>query len=137
MTVPILSPQPLVDAVIAAVQARGVPFGDGTVPTRDGTKPWIVGWFDAGTHDDDSLRGNDGWSVILTAHCLGLSAEAARIAAAHLAVALRNVYGTTVDGRIVHAPEQITALPVSRDDTTTPAQWDAVVEWRLRTSPTA
>lgn len=133
MTTPILSAQPLVDAVISAVQARGVPFGDGVVPTRVGTKPWIVGWFDAGTTDDDSLRGDDGWSIVLTAHCLGLSAEAARIAAAYLTVALRAVYGTTVAGRVVHRPEQLTALPVARDDTQTPVQWDAVVEWRLRT----
>lgn len=134
MTTPILSSQPLVDAVIANVQARGVPFGDGKVPTRDGTKPWVVGWFDSGTTDDDSLRGADGWFIDLTAHCLGLSAEAARVAAAHLTIALRELYGTVVSGRVVHRPEQLTALPVARDDTQSPAQWDAVVEWRLRTS---
>jgi hypothetical protein len=134
MSTPIISAEPLITAVVTAVEGRGIPFGDGKVPTRVGTKPWIVGWFDSGTHGDDSLSGNDGWSVDLTAHCLGPSAEAARLAAAHLAAALRDLYGTTVDTRVVHAPEQLSALPAARDDTTTPPQWDAVVEWRLRTS---
>jgi hypothetical protein len=34
----------------------------------------------------------------------------------------------------VHYPEQLSALPLSRDDTATPPLFDLAVEWRLRTS---
>lgn len=134
MTAPLIHAQPIVDAVLTAVRQQGVPIADGELPIREGTKPWVVAWFDAGTLGPNTLAAQDAWSVTMTAHCLGLSAEAARIAAAKLAVAVQSLYRTTVAGRVVQMPEQITAMPVSRDDGADPAEFDATVEWRLRLS---
>lgn len=134
MTAPPPTAQPLVDAVLSAARQQGLQIGDGSVPPRDGTKPWIVAWFDAGTIGPRTLSSRDAWTVTLTAHCLGLSAEAARLAAAKLAGAVQSLYRQTVGGQLVQCPEQISAMPVSRDDSANPAQYDATVEWRFRTS---
>lgn len=134
MTAPPSAVQPVIDAILAAVRQQGVPIGDSVMPTREGTKPWIVAWFDAGALGRHTMA-SQAWTVTLTAHCLGLSAEAARIATAKLAAAVQSTYRMNVGGQLVQWPEQTTALPVSRDDDTNPPQYDATVEWRLRTSP--
>lgn len=134
MTTPV-AVQPIVSAVKTAVESRGVLFGDGGKPANVGTKPWIVAWPDGGTYSSRSLRGGDGWSMVLTAHCVGLTPESARIAAAKLSGALYSLFLTTVDGRQVQFPEQLSALPLQRDDDSDPPLFVQIVEWRLRTSP--
>lgn len=134
MTAPPSAVQPVINAILAAARQQGVPIGDSVMPTREGTKPWIVAWFDAGALGPHTMTSQT-WTVTLTAHCLGLSAEAARIAAAKLATALQSLHRQIVGGQLIQWPEQTTALPVSRDDDANPVQYDATVEWRLRTSP--
>lgn len=135
MTAALVAAQPIVNAVLEAVRAQDLPIGDSAAPAREGTKPWVVAWFDSGTLGPHTLASRDAWDITVTAHCLGLSAEAARIAAAKFAVAAQSLHRTTVAGRTFHIPEQITALPVSRDDDANPPIFDAVTEWRFRTSP--
>lgn len=131
MTTPTVNAQPVIDAVRSAVTAAGVPFGDSKMPTRDGTKPWVVAWFDPGTVGARTMRGGDGWSTVGTFHCYGLTADSARIAARIVADAVRGLRGAPAAGRAITITEQLTSLPVSRDDAVNPPTYDAIVEWRL------
>lgn len=127
--------QPLVNELASRVEALGVQFGDGDEPVRDGTKPWVVGWFDAGTYGARSLIGNDAWSVVGVFHCCGLSPESARVAVRRLTEAIKGLHLAVVDGRQVQMPQQLSATPLSRDDDADPPIYEQAVEWRLRTSP--
>jgi hypothetical protein len=85
MTAAVTSPaQPLMAAVRDAVTAAGVPFGDSRAPAREGSKPWIVAWADAGVWVPRTMTGS-AYSTVLTCHCYGLTADSARIAARLLA----------------------------------------------------
>jgi hypothetical protein len=131
MTAAVTSPaQPLMAAVRDAVTAAGVPFGDSRAPTREGSKPWIVAWADAGVWVPRTMTGS-AWSTVLTCHCYGLTADSARIAARLLADALTSLAGQPVAGRLVRRPVQQAALAVSRNDADNPPTYDATVEWRL------
>lgn len=136
MTVTAVNPQPLIDAIKAAVELLGVRFGDGKEPARNGTLPWIVAWFDAGTYTARSLLGGDGWSTVGVFHCCGLTPASARIAVRRLSTALYGLHSTDIGGRTVHMPQQLSATPLDRDDDADPPVFVQVVEWRLRTSPT-
>jgi len=92
-----------------------------------------VAWFDAGTVTDASLRARDGFDVVGTFHCYGQTPDAARFAYRALTTAVLSLHGQTVDGRVMWLPEQLTALPLSRDDEVD--LFDAVCEWRFRSSP--
>jgi hypothetical protein len=131
MTAAVTSPaQPLMAAVRDAVTAAGVPFGDSRAPAREGSKPWIVAWADAGTWTPRTMT-TSAWSTVLTCHCYGLTADSARIAARLLADALRSLAGGRIADGLLRLPTQEAALPVSRNDADNPPTYDATVEWRL------
>jgi hypothetical protein len=121
----------LTAAVVAAVD---FPVGVGVQPTRDGTKPFAVIYPDAGVRSALTMKANDGIDETWICHCFGLTPESATVAVGKLTAAVYGLYRQTVAGRTVHYPEQLSALPLSRDDTASPALFDLVVEWRLRTS---
>jgi hypothetical protein len=118
-------------AVVAAVD---FPVGVGVQPTRDGTKPFAVIYPDAGLRSAYTMKANDGTDETWVCHCFGLTPESAAVAVGKLTTAIYGLYRQTVGGRVVHYPEQLSALPLSRDDTANPPLFDLVVEWRLRTS---
>jgi hypothetical protein len=121
----------LTAAVVAAVD---FPVGVGVQPTRDGTKPFAVIYPDAGVRSALTMKANDGTDETWIIHHFGLTPESAAVAVAKLTAAIYALYRLTVGGRTVHYPEQLSALPLSRDDTATPPLFDLAVEWRLRTS---
>lgn len=128
---------PLVAALKTAVEsggASGVPFGDGRKPATVTTR-YIVAWFDAGAVDDSSLRSRDGLTITGTFHCYGQTPDAARFANARLTSSVLGLVGVTVGGRVLMMPEQLTAVPLQRDDNADPPMFDVISEWRFRTTP--
>lgn len=134
MTGTAVSAQPLITAIAAAVTAGGVAFGDGVRPGSATTR-YVVAWFDAGTIDDRTLTSRDGFAVVGTFHAYGQTPEAARFANSVLTGALLGLHRQAVAGRLVRLPEQLTALPLQRDDNLSPSLFDVVSEWRIRTTP--
>ena len=132
MTVSVVDAQPVIDALKAALQTAGVALGDGVKPATASSR-YIVAWFDAGTVTDSSLRSRDGFSLVGTFHCYGTTPEASRFANRALTAAVLALRGQAIGGRMVLAPEQLTALPLQRDDDLNPALFDAVSEWRIPT----
>jgi hypothetical protein len=125
----------LTDALKAAL-APDVPIGVGDQPGNVGKKPFIVVWADAPVRSQRVMNGtSDAQTTTLVCHCFGLTAASAEIAERKLAAAIYGLYGTDVDGRRVQYPEQLSSLPLTRDDDVSPPLYDLVVEWRLRTSP--
>lgn len=121
-------------ALEAALATKSVAFGNGKKPAGATTR-YIVAWFDAGTVTDVSLRSRDGFSQVGTFHCYGQTVEAAQFAYEALTAAVLGLHLAVIDGRVVQMPEQLTARPIDRDDNLTPSLFDAVCEWRFRTSP--
>jgi hypothetical protein len=134
VTVPTLDAQLLITALKAALNTAGVALGDGVKPSTTSSR-YIVAWFDAGTVDDSSLRSRDGFTMVGTFHCYGTTPEAARFAYRALTGAVLSLAGQTLGSRVVWMPEQLTSLPLQRDDNLSPALFDAVCEWRFRTTP--
>lgn len=130
----VVDPQPVVAAVKAAVEALGVAFGDAQKPTALAGRPYVVAWFDAGTVDDRSLLSRDGWSIVGTFHSVGLTPEAARIAARAVRTAVLGLHRTVIGGRGVLMPENLSSLPLQRDDDVNPPIFDQIDEWQIRTS---
>jgi hypothetical protein len=126
--------KPVIDALKAAVEAGAVAFGDGRKPAGATTR-YVVAWFDAGTVTDRSLRSRDGWECVGTFHAYGTTPDAARFASDVLTGAVLGLAGQTIAGRTVRMPEQLTARPLDRDDDLDPPLFDAISEWRFRTSP--
>lgn len=121
----------LTDALAPTV---GVPVGVGKQPTRDGTKPWVVIWPDAGVRSAVTMKANDGYAETWVCHCFGLTPDSAAVAARLLTAAIYDLHQDTVGGRLVQFPEQTSAVPLQRDDDADPPLWNYVMEWRLRTS---
>ena len=125
--------QPLVSALKAAVEAAGVAFGDGKKPATATTR-YIVAFFDGGRVEDSSLASRDGFSVVGTFHCYGQTPDAARFASQKLTAAVLDLRGQTIGDRLLSMPEQLTSLPLQRDDDADPPLFDVVSEWRFATS---
>lgn len=130
MTTP--TAQPLVAAIAAGLTSAGVAFGDGRKPTVAAGKPWVVGWF-APTIDDRSLRSRDGWVCVVTFQCFGLTPESARIASRAVSSVLLGMHRTTVGGRTVQLPENLSSVQ-GRDDDTEPPTHMVAEDWRIRTT---
>jgi hypothetical protein len=126
----------LTDVVKGALAAldEPVPVGVGKQPADVGNKPFVVIWPDGGRRYPVTMQGNDGLDETWVCHCFGLSPDAAGIALDALTAAVYGLWRTTVGGRVVQYPEQLTALPLGIDRDAQPALYDFVVEWRLRTS---
>lgn len=130
-----MNAQPLVQAIKTAVESAGIPFGDAHRPViTDPNSPWVVGWFDAGMVDDRSMKFRDGWSLVGTFHSLGRTPHAARIAAKAVRTAILGLHLSAIDGRTVLMPENLTSLPMQRDDDEQPPLFDVIDEWRIRTT---
>lgn len=128
--------QPLVAALKAAIESgdtAGVPFGDGKKPDTSSTR-YVVAFFDGGRVEDRTLRSRDGWSTVMTAHCYGPSPDGARYAYEHLQWSVLGLRGQVIAGRPLLMPEQLTALPLQRDDSTDKPLFDQISEWRFRTA---
>jgi hypothetical protein len=112
-----------------------IPVGVGKQPTRSGTKPFIVIWPDAGLRSALTMRANDGLAETWVCHCFGLTEASSAVAVQKLTAAIYALHRQTVAGRVVQWPEQLSSLPLLRDDTADPPLFDLAVEWRLSTTP--
>jgi hypothetical protein len=130
----IVNPQPVILAVKAAVEAAGVAFGDAKKPAVLAGRPWVLAWFDAGTVGDRSMVSRDGWATVGTFHSYGLTPESSRIAARAVRAAVLGLHRTTIDGRVVQMPVNLTSLPMQVDYDVDPPLFDVVDEWQIRTS---
>lgn len=127
----------LTNAIVPALVADGLAVGVGRKP--DGLAagaPYVVIWPDGGVRSAVTMRANDGLTETWTCHCYGQTAESAQVALRKLTAAIYGLHRTFVDGRLVQYPEQLTALPLSRDDDLNPPLYDLAVEWRYWTSAT-
>lgn len=120
---------------IVPLLAADVAVGVGQQPPNVGTKPFVVIWPDAGLRSAVTMRANDGLAETWVCHCYGLTADSAAVALRKLTAAIYALHLTTVDGRVVQYPEQLSALPLSVDRDADPDLYDYAVEWRFRTSP--
>jgi hypothetical protein len=126
----------LTNAVVPTLTTAGIAVGIGKRPTNTGTKPFVVIWPDGGMQSAVTMKANDGLVETWVCHCYGLTEESAAVALRRLRDAVFALHRTIVGGRLVHYPEQLSALPLSRDDDVDPPLYDLTVEWRLSTTPT-
>lgn len=127
----------LTSVVTASLTTGGIAVGVGVRPTTMGTKPFVVIWPDGGVRSDATMKTNDALAETWTCHCYGLTEESAGVALRKLTDAILALQHTVVGGRRVRRPEQLTALPLTRDDDIDPPLFDLTVEWRLSTSTTS
>lgn len=125
----------LTAAVKTALTTAGVPTGVGVKPAPDGTKPYVVIWPDGGVRSAWTMKANDGSAEVWVCHCYGLTEDSASVALAKLTTAVYGLHRQVIGGRLVQFPEQISAVPLQRDDDVNPPLFDLTVEWRLSTSP--
>ena len=120
---------------LTSLLSLDIPVGVGKQPTRDGTKPWVVIWPDAGVRSALTMQANDGAAETWVCHHYGLTVESAEVALKKMTAAVYALYRQqSADGRTVQFPEQLSAVPLQRDDTANPPLWDYVTEWRIPTS---
>lgn len=124
----------LLDNIKAAVEPA-VPLGYGRQPTRVGTKPWVVAWPDAGNVYAATMRWTDGEDLTITFRQYGLTPESAAVADRRVKTACFAQLNTVVDGRRVFAVEQLTAVPLAREDEQDPPVFVYVTEFRFRSTP--
>jgi hypothetical protein len=124
----------LTAAIVPVLATAGVPVGIGEQPANVGAKPFVVIWPDGGLRYAATMKANDGLDETWTCHCYGLTPEAADVAMRKFTAAVYGLWRTTVAGRVVQYPEQLTALPLSIDRDAEPDLYDLTVEWRFRTS---
>jgi hypothetical protein len=124
----------LTNAIVPALTTAGIAVGIGQKPAVTAGKPYVVIWPDAGTRSPVTMRVDHGYEETWTAHCYGITPESAEVARRKLADAVYSLWNTTVDGRTVQYPEQLTALPLSVDRDADPDLYDYAIEWRFRTS---
>jgi hypothetical protein len=125
----------LTNAVATTLSAGGLAVGVGKTPTNTGTKPFVVIWPDGGMRESVTMKAGDGLAETWVCHCYGLTAESAAVALTRLNAAIVALHRSEVNGRTVQYPEQLSALPLSRDDDADPPLFDLTVEWRLTTTP--
>lgn len=125
----------LTNAVVPVLAAAGVAVGVGKRPPPDGTKPFVVIWPDGGVRSANTMKANDGNAETWVCHCYGLTEDSAVIALTKLTTAVYGLHRQVIGGRLVQYPEQLSAVPLSRDDDVNPPLFDLTVEWRLSTSP--
>jgi len=117
-------------AVVASV-----PMEYGRQPTRVGTKPWVVAWPDAGTVYSATMKWNDGEDLTITFRHYGLTPESAAFATKRVRTACLAQLHSTADGRQVWSVEQLTAVPLDREDETDPPAYVYADEYRFRSTP--
>lgn len=127
--------QPYAAAVADALTTQGVDHAEGRKPAGVAALPYIVWWLDGGTVSDRSMRSRDGFSVVLTLQCYGLTPEAVRVALRKGRAAVATLPGLPVDGRVLMMPSHTPGPPMDRDDDADPPLWWQSDEWRLPTSP--
>ena len=125
----------LTDAVAPLLTTDGLAVGVGQQPANVAAKPFVVIWPDAGMRSAVTMKANDGLAETWVCHCYGLTPDSAAVALRKLTAAVYALWRTTVAGRVVQYPEQLTALPLSVDRDADPDLYDYAVEWRFHTSP--
>jgi hypothetical protein len=123
-----------VTALTDALDTGLIPVGVGTKPANVGTGAYIVIWPDVPTRAPSTMKLTSAYVETWTAHCYGRTPDAAGVAFDALSAAVYALWNTTVDGRTVQYPEQLTALPLSVDRDADPDIYDYAIEWRFRTS---
>lgn len=124
----------LTSAVATSLTAAGIAVGVGKQPANVGTKPFVVIWPDGGMQSPVTMKANDGLSEAWVCHCYGLTEESAAVALRKLREVVYGLHRQIIGGRMVQYPEQLSALPLSRDDDVVPPLYDLAVEWRISTS---
>lgn len=124
----------LTTAVASVLTADGVAVGIGKRPAATGTKPFVVIWPDGGMRSAVTMRANDGLVETWVIHHYGLTEESAAVALRKTTDAIYGLHRQIIGGRLVQWPEQLSALPLSRDDDVDPPLYDLAVEWRISTS---
>lgn len=132
MTVPVVSAQPLVEAIEAAITGQGLAFGNGEKPTVVAGRPYVVGWFDSGAVTDRTMRSRDGFALTGTFQVYGSDPDSVQWAVPKLRTAVLSLHGAIVAGRTVLMPSHLASPPMSRDDDADPPIWWQVDEWRFR-----
>lgn len=135
MTVTVVDPKPLADAVAAAITGQGIAYALGRKPTVTGGSPYIVGWPDGGTVGDSSLRMRDGWSMVIVLQHYGLSPDSVWVALKKSRAAMFSLANTTVGGRRIGLPIHGEPPPLQRDDDADPPLFWLSDEWRIPTTP--
>lgn len=121
----------------AVAAAAGVPVGVGKPPAGLGAgQPYAVIWPSVPMRSTPTMRLDGGYTETWVCHCYGETEAAAAFVLGKLTAAVYGLHLTTVDGRVVQYPEQLSAVPLAVDRDATPDLYDLAVEWRLRTSPT-
>lgn len=130
----VVSAQPLVEAIEAAIAAQSLAVGNGEKPAVAAGLPYVVAWFDAGTVGDRSLRSRDGFALTAVFQVYGFDPDSVQGAVPKVRAAVLGLHGTEVDGRRVKMPVNLSSPPMERDDKADPQLWWQVDEWRFRTS---
>lgn len=131
----VVSAQPLVEAVEAAITAQGLAVGDGEKPASAPGRPYVVGWFGGGTIENRSMRSRDGFSLTFVLQVYGFDPDSIRWAVVRVHQAVLGLFGAVIDGRTVQMPvHQADQTMPERDDKADPPIWSYAEEWRIRTS---
>lgn len=135
MTVTVVNPKPITDAIAAAMTGQGIAYDLGRKPTVASGAPYVVGWPDGGTVADSSLLMRDGWTLVIVLQCYGTSPDSVWVALRKSRAAMFSLARATVGGRLIGLPQHSTPPPLQRDDNPSPPLWWLSDEWRVPTSP--
>lgn len=131
----IVDPQPLINAIKAAIAAQGVAVGVAKKPVVAAGLPWVVMWPDGGAITNRSMASRDGFLMVLALHCFGLSPDSAWVALRKARVGVTGMANAVVAGRGIQVPIPLESLPpISRDDDVDPPLFMQYDEWRIQTS---
>jgi hypothetical protein len=135
VSVVVVDAQPFADAIKSAMQAQSIAYAEGRKPAVAPGLPYVVGWLDPGTVSDSSLRGRDGWSLIVVLQSYALAPDSVRVAVRKSRAAMFGLNGATVGGRLIGLATHVTPPPMQRDDKADPQIWWQSDEWHLPTTP--
>jgi len=109
---------------------------DGKVPngTDPSVSPYVLVYFDSNDPEDDFEARPYVFVLTATCHCVGASAQAARMVADRVRTALYNVT-PTVSGRSCFQIEREPGMPPQRDETTGSTVMDQIDTYVLASIP--
>lgn len=134
MTAPVVDARPLIEAIEAAVEAQGLPIGNGRKPAASPGDAYVIGWFGSGTITDRSLRSRDGFSLPVTFQVYGFDPDSIQWAIPRLRTAVLGLHGAVAGGRKLLMPVHSPGPDMDRDDDVDPPIFWQVDEWRFPTS---
>lgn len=134
MTISVVDARPQIAAVEAAIAGAGVPVGNGEKPDVSAGDAYVVAWFDYGAVGDSSLRSRDGFALTVVLQHYGFDPDSVGWAIIRTRAAVLSLRGTTVDGRVLHAPVHEPGPPMARDDDADPPIWWQSDQWRIEST---